>query len=200
LLPALVPAAGRGARLGGRKLELDWGGRTLLEATLARLFEAGAPAVTVVLGPEPERLAPVCERSGARWVVNQNHESGMLTSIQVGLATLGAGRGVLIHPADQPLVAAATIRAVAAALQPPAGFVIPCHGGRGGHPVALAADLFGLVAQLDPAVGLRQLATLAPARVRRLELADAGLGLDIDSPQDYERLRPRRQKETPGQR
>jgi molybdenum cofactor cytidylyltransferase len=95
-----------------------------------------------------------------------------------------------VQPADQPLVAPATVRAVAAALAQGHGVVIPCHGGHGGHPLALAADLFELVARLDPAVGLRQLSQRVPERVWRLAVDDPGVLIDIDSPEDYGRYAP----------
>src|ERR1035438_5081518 len=89
VVPALVLAAGFGTRLGGRKLELPWGETTLLEATLDLLRAAGVEDLLVVLGAEPERLEPACQRAGARTAVNPEPESGMLSSVQCGLRAPG---------------------------------------------------------------------------------------------------------------
>jgi CTP:molybdopterin cytidylyltransferase MocA len=187
---AIVLAAGRGERLGGGKLGLPWGDNTILGTVLATLRDAGATDILVVLGHQPELLQPIVTAAGARGVVNREFDRGMLTSVQCGLRHVENVKGVLLLPGDQPLVRADTCRAVAAALVPPAGFVIPRCNDRGGHPVAIAADLFATVLELDPTVGLRQLRDRAPDRVRYVEVDDPGIGLDIDTPDDYRAMAP----------
>ncbi|NUQ01554.1 MAG: nucleotidyltransferase family protein [Armatimonadetes bacterium] len=184
---AVVLAAGYGRRMGGRKLELPWGEQTVLEATIGSVRRAGVGEVVVVLGAEAERLAPLAESAGARWVLNPNHELGMLTSVQAGLASLGEVAGAFVLPGDHPLVQPSTMTALGQALAPPWGMVIPHYHGQRGHPLLLAGDLFAAVAELDLAVGLRQLRERLPERVAGLEVDDPGVVADLDRPEDYAR-------------
>ena len=50
-----------------------------------------------------------------------------------------APRPVLVHPVDHPLVSAATVDGVVAALRAGAAIAVPTHDGRRGHPTGFAA-------------------------------------------------------------
>ena len=96
--------------------------------------------------------------------------------------------GVLIVPADMPAIRVETYRACLAAFAvDPESLVIAANGGRRGHPIifpwSLGADVMGLHN------GLRELAQIHADRVRLVETGDPGVTRDVDSPDDYQRLR-----------
>lgn len=186
-IAAVVLAAGRGTRLGGRKLELPWRDHpTVLDATLAT-YAGRVCDTVVVLGHEPDRLRPIVARHGARAVVNEAFDDGMLSSVLCGLRAVGDVDAVWLTPGDLPDVQPATVLALRDAWQSGDGLLLPTCGGRRGHPLMLAADLFETVAGLDPCVGLRQLRDLVPHRVRYLPVNDLGILADLDTPADYSR-------------
>ena len=61
---ALLPAAGKSARMGRPKLELPLGGRTVLERVLDTLHAAQIADVLVVLGPHGGKLAAMADGHG----------------------------------------------------------------------------------------------------------------------------------------
>ncbi|MBI2297496.1 MAG: nucleotidyltransferase family protein [Armatimonadetes bacterium] len=187
-LVALIPAAGRGSRMGGRKLELPWGGTTILGAVLDHLRAGGLERVVVVVGPDAAELTGVAVAHGAGVVVNEDPERGMLSSIHLGLAAAEPCDGAVILPGDFPLVRPDTIAAVAARAE--AGLVIPVHEGRRGHPIRLASRLFAAVLALPLEAGLRALRERVPDEVAWLEVDDPGTAQDVDTPADYARFRP----------
>ena len=96
--------------------------------------------------------------------------------------------GVLIVPADMPAIRVETYRACLAAFAVgPGSLVIAANDGRRGHPIifpwSLRADVMGLHN------GLRELTQIHADRVRLVETGDPGVTRDVDSPDDYERLR-----------
>jgi len=124
----------------------------------------------------------------------------MLSSIVIGLEALGGPSGpgsgpsqpLLVCPADLPELAPATVAAVLARLADPgAGLAVPVHAGRRGHPLAIAAGLAAEIPGLDPAVGLRQLLERHPDRLAEVPVADPGCVRDLDTEEDYRRLRGR---------
>jgi len=139
--------------------------------------EAGAGALIVALNPAPER--------------------GMLSSILEGLAALGGagelakgGAPLLVCPGDLPALRAATVaelqrRLLAAG----AGLAVPVWRGRRGHPLAIAPSLIPKMERLDPGRGLRHLLDLHAGDLLRVEVNDPGCLADLDTPEDYERLR-----------
>lgn len=115
----------------------------------------------------------------------------MLSSIREGLLALPAGViGVAVLPGDQPLVPVEAVRALGEsfrAAQP--RLLVPSYGGRRGHPLLLHRQLFGEAAACDDAVGLRQLLERRAAELEVLELPSSPAEVDLDYPEDLERLR-----------
>ena len=121
----------------------------------------------------------------------------MLSSILAGLAALGgasdlARRGVplLVTPGDLPALRSATVALLLARQAATgAGLAVPVHAGRRGHPLLIAARLIPEIERLDPARGLRHLLDLHPGELFTVETDDPGCIADVDTPEDYERLR-----------
>jgi CTP:molybdopterin cytidylyltransferase MocA len=174
--------------MGSEKALLPFGGVTVLETVLMRLAEAGVMGPIVVLRPQmTEAAAPLALRRGARLVVNADPKAEMLDSIRLGLAAItGDPDGILIWPVDCPSVSAGTLRALAHEAARDRA-VIPVYGGRRGHPVLLGAGLLADVAAIGPGQGLSALWRRRPEVLAQVEVADAGVLLDLDTPEDYER-------------
>ena len=107
----------------------------------------------------------------------------MFSSVQVGCAAVRRGAGALfIHPADVPLVRPATLRLLAARL---------AAGGRRGHPPLLDASLVPSLLAYAGDGGLRGFLAAHADELEVVPCDDPGVALDMDTPQDYERIRQR---------
>ncbi|HET8591507.1 MAG TPA: 2-C-methyl-D-erythritol 4-phosphate cytidylyltransferase [Nakamurella sp.] len=143
---ALVPAAGRGERLGARvpKAFVTVAGRTLLEHAVRALAEAGVDRIVVAVGAD--ELAAARELLGPAVTAPSGHPSASSTPVTVVLggadrvasvaAALGAAGGpgpdgddepsvVLVHDAARAFQPAAVIRAVIDAVRSGAPAVVP---------------------------------------------------------------------------
>jgi nitroreductase/CTP:molybdopterin cytidylyltransferase MocA len=179
---AVVLAAGAGRRMGQDKALLDLGGTTAIERVVADLELAGVDSVVVVraagAGPLPAGLA---ERAH----VVLAHGSEMIASVRAGVAARPpAADGLLLLPVDHALAGHEALAALIARLDPGHGrIVLPLHGGRPGHPIALAASL---AAELDdPRVTtLRDVIRRDPGRVLAVPVASPWVVRDLDTPAD----------------
>jgi len=193
---AILPAAGSSSRMGRRKLLLPFAETTVLGATVAALRGGGVSEIVVVAAPADEALAAQAASLGARVAINPEPERGMLTSIWAGLAAVGgaaacAERGdwLLVCPADLPLLKGETVAALLRqAASGDALLVVPRNGETRGHPLLIHPRLTLEIADLDPAVGLRQLRWRHRERTLEVEVADAGVIADVDTPEDYAAL------------
>ena len=148
----------------------------------------------LVTSPDNTDLQRWAFEAGIETACNPEPAGGMLTTIWRGLDRLeelgvleGAGGPLLILPADLPLLASSTVRAVIdASERHPASLVMPTTGGQNGHPLAVPLTLVGSIRTLDAAVGLKQIRELHP--LVTIEVDDPGVATDIDTPEDYERL------------
>ncbi len=194
MIVALVPAAGAARRMGRPKLLLPWQGTTLLDHLVQSLRQGGADRLVLVVRPDDGALADWAAAAGVDSTVNPDPARGMLSSVWSGLSSLGAAavaqvaEALLVCPADHPAIRAETVAALLAQLRAGALLAVPTHGGQRGHPLAIAPALVTEILELDPAVGLRQLMQRHPELLVELAVDDPGVVLDIDTPEDYDRL------------
>lgn len=185
---AIVLAAGASTRMGRPKALLELGGRTFMEAIAEAARAAGVDPVLFVLGPPDgerirQRLPPGCR---AAW--NDDPGRGMLSSIQAGVAALQHQVDrVLIWPVDQPTVGAATVRQLLDAASQ-CEIAVPQYEGRGGHPVRIGRSLFPELLALPVAEGMRALLRAHPEAIARIPVEDPGVSLDVDTPEELDRL------------
>ncbi len=195
---AVLPAAGASRRMGRPKLLLPYGDTTLVGAVVDSLRRAGASPIVLVTAPGDEALQAWAREAGLLVAVNPDPERGMLSTIREGLAALGgtaelARRGdvVLVTPADLPGLKPEPVRELLRRMEETgAPLAVPVHQGKRGHPLAIAPALLHEIDTLDLSVGLRQLLDRHAAEVLEVETDDSGVMEDVDTPEDYERVRP----------
>jgi molybdenum cofactor cytidylyltransferase len=194
VIVAIVPAAGEARRMGRPKLLLPWQGSTLLDHLVRSLRQGGADRLVLVTRVDDAALANWAAVAGVDLTVNPEPARGMLSSVWCGLEALGAAavaqvaEALLVCPADHPTVRAETVAALLARLRAGALLVVPTHGGRRGHPLAIAPALVTEILDLDLTVGLRQLLERRAESLVELPVDDPGVVLDVDTTEDYERL------------
>lgn len=189
----LLLAAGGGRRLGGRpKALLAHGGELLVERAARVLHAAGCAPVHVVLGAAAGQVRARADLTGCTLVENPDWESGMGSSLRVGLASLTGAPAALVCLVDQPGIGAEAVVRVREAYRSPESLAAAGYGGRRGHPVLLGAAHFAGVA--EAAVGDRGARGYLRERTAALALVECGDVADprdLDLPEDLDRL-PRR--------
>lgn len=185
---AVILAGGASSRMGSPKPLLDYRGETFVDR-LIRVFRVRCRPVVVVLGYGAEAVARGMKRAGESvLVLNAQPERGQLSSLQAGLRALGAApRGVFFHPVDIPAIAETTVdRMIAEWGEAPVAQ--PRYQGRKGHPVLIApevaAELLGQAAEATA----REVLDRHRERTCWVEVDDAGILRDADTPDDYRRL------------
>jgi CTP:molybdopterin cytidylyltransferase MocA len=193
LIPSIILAAGRSARMGRSKALLihPATGATFIASIAATLIEGGADDVLVVTRPEDAALKEEVDRIAGhvRIVENPHADEGQLSSLITGLnaADHPGTRGILVTPVDLPLIRAATVRALLAAFpsaKPP--IVRATHKGQHGHPVIFARAVFDALRRADPSHGAR--AVVRANTTLDIEVDDPGVLMDVDTPDDYAAL------------
>ena len=196
----VILAAGTSARMGEAKQLLRLGEGTVLGQTVENVRASSVDEVVMVLGASAEAIReqlPAEILGLARVVVNPEYETGVASSLRVGLAALGSDvDAAVIVLGDQPFVRAATLdRIIEEYRRTGAQIVIPMYEGARGNPVLLDRSLFREAMALEGDVGCRAIFTKHAEGVVYLEVDDSGVLLDIDSRGDYERLRRSRESQ-----
>jgi molybdenum cofactor cytidylyltransferase len=196
-LPAIIAAAGLSRRMGESKQLLPWGERTIIEAVVDTLTTAGSAPVICVIGHEAAKMRSALRTTAACIIYNSNYEAGeMLSSYQAGLRWLieqaNSAPGTLLALSDQPHVPSEVVRQVCtAANQNPDAIVIPSYRMRRGHPIYLPRRLWAEVLTLPLNATLRAVIRRHETRIHYVTVNQAAIIADLDTPEDYQRLRPR---------
>lgn len=183
----VILAAGRSERMGEPKALLDVAGRTFLAAATAALLEGGCSDVVVVVAD-----AAVAGAAEKLPVTTARNVSGstQLDSLLVGLAELPQHvTGAVVLPVDHPLVRPQTVRALIDAGHVSSDAIIrPTCGGDPGHPTLFPRALWSLLADPTLPRGARSVVESPETRTVDVEVEDAGVLADIDTPFAYRRL------------
>jgi molybdenum cofactor cytidylyltransferase len=187
---AVVLAAGMSRRMGTAKQLLRLGEKAVLERTLQAVRSSQAAEIVLVLGAEAGEIRRQLSLEGLKVIFNPEYYEGMGTSLRAGLGALSeSAQGALIVLADQPFIRPQTLdRLVDYYHQSAAEIVLPLYKGFRGNPVLLDRSVFPEVMGLSGDVGCRAIFGSHTEGIRKFEVDDPGVLLDVDTDEDLRRL------------
>jgi len=186
---AIILAAGSSRRMGTQKMIMPYGKSTILETVIDNVRHSKVDNIVVVLGADQDKIRSTIEGKPVQIEYNRDHENGMLSSVICGIRSLPADADTaLIFLGDQPGIPPEIINAVIDAYNDELkGIVIPVHNYRRGHPLLVDMKYRKKLESLDLEEGLRKLRHHFPEDVLELEVDEAGILVDIDTREDYEK-------------
>ena len=204
----IILAAGEAKRFGQPKQLLDWQGSPLVRHAAGTALAAGLSPVVVVTGAYAEQVEAAVRDLPVIISHNPDWQQGQSSSIQTGLKAItppppplrdtspksfgfGGGReGAIFLLADQPQVTPAVLRALverhSVELDP---IVAPLVQGQRANPVLFDRVTFPALMSLAGDIGGRAIFSKFP--VTYLPWHDENLLDDIDTPEQYERQKPK---------
>lgn len=185
----IILAAGESTRFGQLKQLLDWRGQPFVRRVAQTALQADLGPVTVVVGHHAPQVESALSDLPVTIVHNPDHAQGQSTSIRAGLANTASRVGSAIFLlADQPQIPVEVLRALAEqhAQSLPAILAPLVLEETRANPVLFDRLTFPDLLSLTGDVGGR--AIFGKHRVEYLPWHDDLLLLDVDTPEDYERL------------
>jgi molybdenum cofactor cytidylyltransferase len=124
-------------------------------------------------------------------VPNPDYATGLASSLKAGIRAVPDGcNGALILLGDMPGITAEHVdRLVDAFAEAPDTIVVPVHQGRQGNPVLWPHRYFSQLLQLEGDAGAKRLISAHAGQVREVELATDEIFADIDTPEEFARIR-----------
>ena len=176
-------AAGSSSRFGGFKLmHVIEGVPMVLKSALAMRAALGDIVVAVRRGSP---CVPTLSEHGFTVIECARAPEGMGGTLADVVARVPPDTGgYVVALADMPFIAPQSIRAVARALQSGAALVAPAYRGERGHPVGLAARYRDELLALQGDAGARAIIKRDAALMTLVEVDDAGVLRDVDTPAD----------------
>lgn len=184
---AILLAAGKSCRMGRCKQLLPLGDSTVINRCIGALVTGGAGEIVVVVSEEGQKVTEAVRAYPVRIVVNPEPEGDMASSARAGRDALTAeATGVIVSLCDFPLVSAGTIASLIAEHEgSPGSIIVPCHREQRGHPLLFPREILN---ELASGMILRDLVWRDPDRLHFLDVDDPGVLIDMDTPEDYQRI------------
>lgn len=180
--------------MGNPKLLLPWGETTVLGRLLEQCQVQQALQVAVVCAANVQSLASELDRLGfpeTNRIFNHAPDRGMFSSIQCAANWTGWNAELthfLLMLGDQPHLRRETLRTLLDfGSRNPDRICQPVRNGHRRHPVLLPTRMFAEL-KTNSAGDLKMFLVEHAKDLSGFESADAGLDLDMDTPEDYERI------------
>jgi len=205
-LALIILSAGRSTRMGEPKALLRFGNWTALELAVRNAAAGGLGRVVVVIGHRAEEIRAAHTFAGIgvdfSWVLNRAPESEQIESLKIGLKALEKEHleAFLFQPVDYPLVTKLDFAALVLAHRAHSGperVFIPTYQDRRGHPVLCRAKMREAILELPPGRTARD--ALDQGGIVHVEVPNRGVVEDMNTPDDYRRLREIFRREQSGQ-
>lgn len=189
-IPGIILAAGRSQRMGKNKLLLTYHGKPILQHVIDVAKESTLFPLILVLGFESDRIQSQVDLATLQVTQNNAFSSGYGSSLQAGLKALSTPcSGAMFLLGDQPLVTVDTLEQLILAFQKePERWIAPSFNGQRGNPVIAPASQFDTIFALTGDTGPRKHLKSPSANLKIVEVENRGVVLDIDNPEDYDRL------------
>jgi len=185
---ALILAAGFSSRIEGFKPLLEVGGKKLIEHAIGLFKTSGIDEIVTVVGHRAENLIPVVEAASSSYVINDNYQNGMFSSIQLGVKVLkDACEAFFLLPADIPFVRPTTIQLLLETFrQEPSTLVCyPQFNSRRGHPPLIDCCLAEEILAFKGKGGMREFLGKYEEQARIIPVDDVFVGMDVDTRDDF---------------
>lgn len=191
----VILGAGASSRMGQPKLLLPWQNTSIIGHLVSQWQELGAKQIVIVHRPNDELLFAELKRLDfpkENGIENSQPERGMFSSIVCAANWNGWHKEVshfAIALGDQPHLHLKTLQTLLKFVtQHPANICQPMCGDKTGHPVILPRKIFGEL-QNTRAETLKDFLKHFSDRSVQCVINDFGVTLDLDTPEDYKRVR-----------
>lgn len=181
--------------MGRPKLLLPLGGRTVVDRLVETLDDPRIAEIVVVARRDDTVLAAELRDKPVTLVQPEVDPPDMRASVQHALDHLGEhdrpeeNDGWLLIPADHPILSRDVLNTLIEAWsRSDASILAPVHEEKRGHPTIFRWSLAQEVEALPPDCGLNVLVRSREQHLQTVEVEDASVLTDLDTPEDYDRV------------
>ncbi|WP_442265540.1 nucleotidyltransferase family protein [Tenacibaculum sp. ZS6-P6] len=184
----LILAAGKASRMGSIKQLLPYKNSSILGAVLESGIKVfNSKDIYVVLGANARKIKENLPKYTVNFIINDEFTSGLSSSIYSGVKELSNYDAILIALGDQPKIDVTYIKEMVTLYQQNKEFIVASrYDGFNGVPAIFSKRFYPKLLNLTGDKGAKQLLNSELNFIKTV--ASSGKLLDIDTPEDYQKL------------
>ena len=189
---SVILAAGSSRRLGFDKLTLKIDSEAVILRSVFPFVKADLGSIVVVAGPHMSSISRELDGLAVTVVHNEEHHTGMSSSIKTALPWIREASAVFFHLGDKPFIKEGLLGQMLEAYRATGkNIIVPVCNGQKGHPVLMSvAPFIEEMKGLEGDRGLREVIEKHKEDVLFIE-TDDGVLFDIDTADDVHSLTQR---------
>ncbi|MGB1108989.1 MAG: nucleotidyltransferase family protein [Gammaproteobacteria bacterium] len=180
----ILLAAGNSQRFGADKLMEKLGNGERVGIASGQKLISALPRSIAVVRSDDSALASMLRLLGFEIIQPPTGNPGMGDSLAAAVRSSTGADGWLVCLADMPWIQFQTLCSVINGLAEGADICAPRFDNKRGHPVGFNACFGDRLASLSGDVGAKGIIDDHPEQLREIDVNDAGIIRDIDTPQD----------------
>ncbi len=191
---AIFLAAGSSRRMGARnKLLLPYQGQALVAHTYQQLYQSEIENIVLVTGFEQERITQALQAFQPHIIYNEQHLTGMTSSIQVAVQHLPTStKAFMVCLADMPFLTSTDYNQLLQTFQQhfhdQALIIQPCVNGRPGNPIIFSHHFRTAILAHQQPEGCKEIVQQNKSVLISVSLDNPLIFNDIDTALDYEKV------------
>ena len=190
MISAILLAAGQSKRMDGEnKLTKEIQGSPLLKHSVKNILASSIDELIVVLGHQKEIIEELIDKKEKiKCVFNKNFESGMASSIKIGLDNLSEKtEAFFICLGDMPMVNHDIYNQLIES-KDNKEIIVPTYKGHQGNPVLFDRSLKETVMNITGDVGAKKILELNKDKILNLEINDQSITKGFNTQGDFSSL------------
>jgi len=190
MISAILLAAGQSKRMNGEnKLTKKILGSALINHSVKNILASHIDELIIVLGYQKEIIEKFIDKNEKiKIVYNQNYESGIASSIKIGLDQLSKKtKAFFVCLGDMPMVNADIYNKLIK-LRIDSEIIVPIYKGQQGNPVLFSKTMKEKIMNISGDTGAKQILKLNEDKVLNLEINDQGVTRGFDTQENFSSL------------
>jgi molybdenum cofactor cytidylyltransferase len=191
----IILAAGESIRFGKPKQLLRLNNKYLIEWVLDAALGSRLERIFLVVGHEHQKilqaLGEITQHPRLEVVINHQYSQGQSVSLQTGLLKIrDIFPSIMFLLGDQPMVTSEIIDFLLDQFwSSDKDICVPAHEGKRGNPTIFSQRFYGQLLKIQGDKGGRHIIERHPERVIEVKLDNIDCFFDIDTQEDYEKIK-----------
>ena len=187
MISAILLAAGKSKRMGGEnKLAKKIEGIPLIKHSVKNILASSIDELIVILGYQKEIIEKIIDKNERiKFVFNVNFESGMASSIKIGLNNLSEKtEAFFICLGDMPMVNSNIYNQLIQSKNNKE-IIVPTYKGQQGNPILFSKSIKEKIMAIQGDVGAKKILELNKNEILNVEVGNQSIRKDFNTKDDF---------------